>query len=466
MFGLAVGIGREIGDATTGFALRHVVFAVVHDAGHVETLHIERGSLSVAIDHVVNRALVVLLEHRNMDDFRFSLLGFGTFRLADENFIGHARHLVSSVAIEDNDIVQIGAVLHKLVLLQTRPHKAFGTIDIQFLIGLSHLGGHNRIEGANLRQARMFGSIFVVDNLKPVGRHLRHVLQVVLYALYFGLDAGYQLLGFLLVEAQDACHLDFEQAQIVLTRDFAVEAGFVGLETLAQMGRNGVEVLRIFKVLVLIHSLLNENLLQTGEVETFEEFVAAYLEFAAQQLFGGIDVVAQDIAHGKELRFVVADDDAVGGDAHLAVRESVERINGFVRRSARREVYENLDLRCRIVVHFSDFYFPLLVGAEDGVDNATRGCAKGNFADNEGFIVELRDGGAHLHRTATQAVLVVAHINATTRQEVGEELEVLAVEVLDSRLANLAKVVGQDLSTQSDGDALCALRQEQGILHR
>ena len=53
-------------------------------------------------------------------------------------------------------------------------------------------------------------------------------------------------------------------------------------------------------------------------------------EFLTQKVQRVVGAMAQHIADGEELRFIVFDDTAVRRDAHLAVGEGIEGVDGFV----------------------------------------------------------------------------------------------------------------------------------------
>ena len=57
----------------------------------------------------------------------------------------------------------------------------------------------------------MVFAVFVLEELEPVGRHLREVGEVAFYLLDLRLQTCHELVGLLLVELQDALHLDLEQ---------------------------------------------------------------------------------------------------------------------------------------------------------------------------------------------------------------------------------------------------------------
>ena len=105
---------------------------------------------AIAINHIIDGAFVVFLEHLQPND---------TF--AHKNLVGHLQHLIFSVTIEDNHIVNIRTVAHKLVLLQPRSNEAFLAIDIEFLIGLHHFGAVDGVETADFRATRMRLAVFL-----------------------------------------------------------------------------------------------------------------------------------------------------------------------------------------------------------------------------------------------------------------------------------------------------------------
>ena len=78
------------------------------------------------------------------------------------------------------------------------------------------------------------------------------------------------------------------------------------------MFADGIYIGRLLEFLVLIDALLYENLLQRQEVQLFQEFILAYLQFLADKVLGAVCRMAQHIAYGEELRFVVLDHTTVG----------------------------------------------------------------------------------------------------------------------------------------------------------
>ena len=254
--------------------------------------------------------------------------------LAHKKLVGHADNLVLAVAVEDDDVVDVGAVADVLVLLQTRTDETVVAVDVELLVSLRHLRGLDGVEAAYLCQSRVVLAVFVLEELEPRGRHLDEVCQVAVYLVDLGLDACHQFVGLVLVELQDSLHLDFQQSQDVVLRHLADECGVVGRQPLVDMFANGVDIRCLFELLVLIDTLLDEYLLQRAEMQLLLQFALANLQFLADEVFRAVYRVSQHVADGQELRLMVADDAAVGRYVNLAVGKGVERVERLVRRDA------------------------------------------------------------------------------------------------------------------------------------
>ena len=452
---LAVGVGCEVEHARARRALCQVVFLVAGDARHVESLDEVESLLAVTIHHVVGRALVVLLEHRHMHHV-----------LAHENLLRHTNDLVFSVFVEDNQVVDVRAVAHKLVFLESCSDESLLSVDEEFLVGLHHLGGLDGVEVLDFGESRMVGPVFVLDVLEPVGRHLHHVVQVAVDASNLFVDAGNQLVGLVLVEFQDALHLDFEQSQDVVLGHLAHHLRVVRRQAVVNMFAHRVDVRCLLKFPVFIDALLDEDLLQRAEVQLLQQFVAFDLQFLSDEAHGAVHRVAQHVAHGEELRLVVLNHAAVGRDVHLAVGKRVERVDGLVRRHAGSQVHLNLHLgRCQ-VGHVARLDLAFLNSFGDALNQGVDGLREGNLANDKRLLVLFLNLRTHLQHTAALSVVIFRHVDAAARQEVGVQLERLSVQVFDGGVAQLIEVVRQNLRRQSYGNALGTLRQQQRKLRR
>ena len=105
--------------------------------------------------------------------------------------------------------------------------------------------------------------------MEPLSRHLYEVCQVAVYLLYLSLDTGHQFVSLVLVELQDALHLDFQQLQDVVLRDLANHLRIIGSQAFVDMFTNGIDGGRLLKFLILIDAFLDEDFLQRVEVQLF-----------------------------------------------------------------------------------------------------------------------------------------------------------------------------------------------------
>ena len=449
--GLAVGVGGEVGHTAAGLALREVILTVARDAGDVEALDVEGTVAAVAIDGVVDGAGVVLLEDGDMDDLAFALLGLRALRLAHEDLLANADDLVGAVLVEDDDIVDVGAVADELILLQPSADEAFLAVDIELLVGFHNLRGLDAVEAANLGEARVVLAVFVLNEAEPVGRHLDHVGQVAVDLSHLLLHAGDGLVGFVLVELGNALHLDFKQAQDVVLRHLAHELRVEGCQSLVDVFAQFIGTVGILEGLALVDAFLDEDTLQGGEMQRFHQLAATDEQLLAQQFPGVIHRAAQHLADGEEAGLAVVDDAAVGRDADLAVGAGIECVDGLVGADTGLQVDEDLHAGGRHVLDLADFDFPLLGSFQDAVDELAgllrrpRRLAKGQLGNGQGLAVALLDLGAHAHHAAALPVVVFRDIDAAARGEVGVELEGFVVEVGDGGLTQLIEVVGQDL---------------------
>ncbi len=205
-FRLAVRVGRKIKHLRARLALRQVVILVTGHPHDIETLHIIDAALAVTIDDIIDRAVVVLLENGNMDDVR-----------ADKQLLRHTHNTVLAVAVEDNKIVDVGAIAQELILLQPRADKALLTIDIELLVRLDNRLDIDIGEIAHLSAARVFGAVLVLEHLEPTDGVIGQVIDIMLCGLDLLGEVLHQLVRLLGIELRDTNHTDLEQTLDVLT---------------------------------------------------------------------------------------------------------------------------------------------------------------------------------------------------------------------------------------------------------
>ena len=351
---LTIWIAGEVEYAAAGGALCQVIFLVACHRGYIETLNVAEALLAVAVNHIIYRAVVVLLEHLDVLNV-----------LAHKHLLLHTYNLVLTVLVEDNEVVEVGTVADKLIFLQRSADKSILAVDIEFLVSLYHLCRLDGVEVLYLCEAWVVLAVFLLKIAEPVGSNLGHVLQFLVDVGNFLLDAQHCLLCLLLIELQYALHLYLEQAQDVFLGHLAHHLRIERSEPFVDVLADGIDVGRILKLLVLVYALLDEYCLERHEVQMLQQFALPDLEFLAQQVLGVLHVISQHFAYGGELRFVVLDDTAVWRDIYLAVGECVERIKCLVRRHSRLQLYLNLCVRRRIVVHVTSLNLSFLYSLQN-----------------------------------------------------------------------------------------------------
>ena len=289
---------------------------------------------AVAVNTVVDGALIVLLEYLYMEDI-----------LTDEYLVCYLGDFKVAILIEDDDVIEVGAVAYEFILLQPCTNETFLAVDIEFLVSFYHLGNLNGIKVSYFCFARMVLSVFPLEIFKPVDGYIGHVSQVVLNLSKFGLNLHQQFVCLILIIFKDSLHLDFQEFKNVLAGNFPMEGIFYHTLTIyfgskefvlewfefrIDEGNNLILTLTLLKLSLLVDAFLNENPFERREEELFLQFTLSDHQLLAQQSHCAVYAVAQHIADGEEYRLVVFDDTAVGRDINFAIAECVECIHRFI----------------------------------------------------------------------------------------------------------------------------------------
>ena len=134
-FSFTVGIGGKVVYLAAWGAFGDVVLLVAGETRDIEALDVVVAGLAVAVYGVVDGAGVALLEDGYVDNLGFLLFFFRTLRLADEELVCDFDYLVGAVAIEDDDVVYVGAVGDVFVFLEAGADEAFFAVDVEFFVG-------------------------------------------------------------------------------------------------------------------------------------------------------------------------------------------------------------------------------------------------------------------------------------------------------------------------------------------
>ena len=146
--------------------------------------------------------------------------------LADEYLVCYLGDFKLAILIEDDDVIEVGAVAYEFILLQPCTNESFLTVDVEFLVSLYHLGNLNGIEVSNFCFARMILAVFSLEIFKPVDGNISHVSQVVLNLSKFSLNLHQQFISLILIIFKDALHLDFQKLENIFAGNFPMECIF------------------------------------------------------------------------------------------------------------------------------------------------------------------------------------------------------------------------------------------------
>ena len=252
--GLAVGVNGEPQHLRAWFASCHVIFLVARDACECKSLHVGGAASAVGVEHVVDGASVVALVHAHIHHV-----------LSHIDLLGNLHNLVLTVLVEDDDVVDVAAVAHVLVLLECSANESLGAVDVEFLVGLGNLAGYDGVEVANGSAPWMQVTVFLLQVLIPVDGVLHQVRELVVDVGKALVEHGDVVVGFVAVELDNALHLDFHQAQDVVAGYGAVELWLEGLQALVDVSNGGVLVLGLLVATILIDALLDEDFLERGK---------------------------------------------------------------------------------------------------------------------------------------------------------------------------------------------------------
>ena len=145
--------------------------------------------------------------------------------LAHELLLGHLGHQHGAIAAEHDDVIDLRAFAHLLVLAQAAAPagEAFLAVHVELAIGHGHLGGHDGIEGAQLGAALAADAVFLLQLLEILDGVVDQVGELVLRLLDLLLQVLDVLVGLEAVVLRDALDLDLGEPHDVLVRHRAAQ---------------------------------------------------------------------------------------------------------------------------------------------------------------------------------------------------------------------------------------------------
>ena len=385
--------------------------------------------------------------------------------LAHINFVAGPENLHDPPTGEGDDVIQIGAVAHELFLLKPGTDETFRTIHIEFRIGDDHLASLDHIKRTDLGTTLPVLAVTFTQSLEIGNGIIREIGQVMLCIrdlLLYPPDLFDQLID---VKPVNTAHRLFGELEDILPGDIPLQQFSEGLEGLVD-GFN--DQLPSFMLLLqfLVDLLFEEDLFERCVMPFGFELFKPDLQFSLQQVAGLVRRNTQQVRYADEYRTIVNDHTGVRGDAHFAVGEGVECIDGDVRGNPRRQF--DIDLHfCRCVVgHFLDLDLALIVGLDDRIHQLGGRHTIGDIPDHDVLLIDLFDMCPTTDPSAAFTIIVGSGIDHAAGEEIGQQLEFLSAQVLDRGIDQFIEIMGQDLGGKSHCDAVGTLREQEREFHR
>ena len=126
---------------------------------------------------------------------------------------------------------------------------------------------------------------------------------------------------------------------------------------------------------------------------------------------------------------------------------------------------ENLYILCGEVLDLTDFDASFVGGFLDAFAERVYRFSVGEFGDGDGFAIALFHSCTHFDGSSTKSVIIARNVDESAGLEIGIEGEIFFLQIRDGGLAEFAKVVGKDFSTQPHSDAFCSLGEQEGEFH-
>ena len=273
--------------------------------------------------------------------------------------------------MDDDDLRKVRTLADELcivLLLERDTNEAFCLVCIELGIVAYHLCNSDRLESCEFCEPWICLAILLLESLEVVDGVFCKVIQMVLHLVHLVLDAAELLVHSLCVELRDLPHRLLHELVDVLGSDRPLEKTLVFHHLVEHLLQLCLPCLGV-TLKDLIYLVLEEYLLERTVVPVVLELVETDLELLTEQALCMVCAILEDVLHRKELRLVIHDHAGIRRDRHLAVCESIERVDGLVRRHIIRKMYHDLGCRSGQIVDLLDLDLSLLLGLENRLND-------------------------------------------------------------------------------------------------
>ena len=137
-FCLSVGVRREVSNTRPLLITNQIVVFVSANPGDAASFYQPRAFLSLAINYVINSAVIVATEAINIEYLSPS----------DKLLILYLRDSICTIPEDNNHLIKQGALSHKLGILEACSCKPSLSIEVKFFCGFYYLGRLNRTKAS------------------------------------------------------------------------------------------------------------------------------------------------------------------------------------------------------------------------------------------------------------------------------------------------------------------------------
>ena len=173
--------------------------------------------------------------------------------------------------VEDYNIVYLGTVTDKFILLKVGSNKSVGTVYEEFEIGLNNLGRLYGVKTSYFGTAGIFSAILLLESKEPLYCHPHHVRKILVNSCYFGFHPDHSLLGLGFVEFEDTGHLDLHEFKDILLGHFTYHLRIEWSNAVIDMLTCRIDICSLLKFNVFIYTFLYENLFQRCKVQLLQK---------------------------------------------------------------------------------------------------------------------------------------------------------------------------------------------------
>ena len=204
--------------------MRNIVFLIAGDACNGEALGVIITVFAIAVDDIVNHALITSVEDIHVEQV-----------FSEESLVLDFCNAVFTGLLYDNHLRKVGAIANIfgiVIPLEPDSHEAFFQIGGKLGVVIHHLGGGNGLKIREFCKPRVSAAVSFFKMLEPIYGELGNLINIFLSFHHLGLESENFLVIGLCVEFGNLPYRFFHQFMDVFHHDFALEEVLILLHLL------------------------------------------------------------------------------------------------------------------------------------------------------------------------------------------------------------------------------------------